>query len=158
MKGYYLYEQIGDPINMITPAEYGTDLLSCNANAGVPVRDAEGILFILSTGDLTTDSLTVILEYSSTGTSSDGGATTSVWAASDAEWGALDSDEENEIHMLDIKIGLKVNTNDADGKFFASFNNTGGSGVSLIGIPYHLNRTPAANANTVVVPDYAEVS
>ncbi len=157
MGNYYLYERIGDPINMITPAEYGTDLVSTAANAGVPIHLADGILFVLAVGDLSTDSLTVVLEYSSTGTASDGGATTSVWAASDAAWGALDSDDENAIHMLDLKIGIKGMSDEA-GKFFASFNNTGGSGVSLVGIPYSMRHTPATNANTVIVPDYTAVA
>ena len=107
---------------------------------------------MLAPGDLTTDTLTVAIEYSSTGTSSDGGADTDVWAASDATFVALTSDGEAKIHMLDMKIGLKGMTDEA-GKFFASIDNTGGSEVCLIGIPYSLRGSPATNAVTVVTPD-----
>ena len=126
MGNYYMYEKIGDPVNMIIPAEYGTDSAASNS-VGVPIHGADGILFMLAPGDLTTDTLTVAIEYSSTGTSSDGGADTDVWAASDATFVALTSDGEAKVHMLDMKIGLKGMTDEA-GKFFASIDNTGGSG------------------------------
>lgn len=152
MSKYYLHQKIGDPINMIVPAEYATDVTSTAITAGVPISGADGVMFLLATGDLGTDSLTVNIEYSSTGTASDGGCSTTVWAASDATFGAIDSDGENELYIMDINLGLK-GMSDVPGKFFANLNNTGGSGACLIGIPYNLKYYPATNANTVVLPD-----
>ena len=153
MSKYYLHQKIGDPINMIEPQIFGTDLASTDPIAGVPVSGADGVLFLLAVGDMTTDAMTVAIAYSSTGAASDAGVSSAVWAATDCTFGSIDSDGEDELYMMDIRTGDK-GANDVAGKFFGVLDDTGGGGgaVCLIGIPYNLKHYPATNANTVVKP------
>ena len=158
MSKYYLHQQIGDPVTMILPQEYATDSLSTEGveitGNGCPIAGADGVMILLTTGDLTTDSLTVSLTYSSTGAASDASASTTTFlAATDCVYEALDSDGEGKVGIIDINlvdIGLG---GDVPGRFFASFENTGGSEVCMIGIPYNLRYTPATNAIDVIIPD-----
>ena len=154
MSKYYLHQQIGDPINMIEPQIFATDIASTDPIAGVPVSGADGIMFLLAVGDMTTDAMTVAIAYSSTGSASDAGVSSAVWAATDCTFGSIDSDGEDELYIMDINLGHKGVSDDIDGKFFGVLDDTGGGGgaVCLIGIPYNLKYYPATNANTVVTP------
>ena len=155
MAKFYLSEQLGDPVCMMKPQEYGTDVASSAATGGVPVREADGIYILTTFGDLTTDACTITFEYSSTGTASDGGSDSDVWNATDVVYAAKDSDSEMAVCAMDIDLRLKPNITDGAGKIFPVLNNTGGSVVAMIGIPYGLKYVPATNAVTVVKPSYS---
>ena len=157
MSKYFLSQRIGDPVTIIVPAEYGTDAASTETvgvlGNGVPIRDAEGVIFMLTTGDLTTDELTVSITYSSTGSASDATASTTTFlGATDCVFVALDSDDEGDVSVIDINLG-HLGISDGPGKFYASLENTGGSMAACIGFPYHLKRSPATKAITIKYPD-----
>ena len=153
MGKYYLSEKIGDPILMVAPAAHATDLVATD-HTGVPVRDAEGILFILSAGVMTGDTADVAITFSSDGIASNASASTTVWASSDMAFAQVTSDSENSLFLLDLKIGNRVTAtalNNADAKFFCTGDGVGDGIYQLIGIPYNLARHPTTNAQTVLL-------
>ncbi len=149
MGKYYLSERIGDPVLMVAPATHATDLVSSNV-VGVPIRDAQGVLFILSAGVFTGDTADVAITYASDGVDSNASASTDVWNSSNVVFAQVDSDSENSTFMLDLDLSNSGIDPAADGKFFCVGENVGDAIYSLIGIPYNLGLAPATNAQTVL--------
>ena len=149
MGNFYLSERIGDPVLMVAPVAHATDLVATD-HAGVPIRDAQGVLFILTAGVFAGDSATVAITYASDGVASNASASSDVWASSNMTFTAVDSDSENSNFMLDLDLSNSGIDPNANGKFYCTGENVGDPIYSLIGIPYNLNRSPATNAQTVL--------
>jgi len=148
-----LIDEIGEVITLFGPDAYGSDATAASdGDAGIPIVGMRGILFVLAVGDLTaTGTVTVALNYSSTGNASDAGTDTDLWHASDAVFAAVDSDGENETYLLWLDLQAKGMA-DAAGKIFATMSAPPKAGeLSLIAIPQmQTSRVPCTNANTVV--------
>lgn len=156
MTSYYLHQQIGTVYQVIDPdtftsAAVAGQLAATDCGEGVPVRNADKVLFILSVGDVTaTGSRLLGVAYSSTGSASDAGNSTDVWASSNAYFPTITSDCANEVFLLDLDLGTKGLT-DAEGKLYIISTAVGtvADEFGVIGIPYKLKVLPSTNENTI---------
>jgi hypothetical protein len=148
MGNFHITDKIGEVIQPIDPDAYASDV-AFTAAVGVPIKNALGVLFILSAGDLTGGTLDASLYYSSTGTSSDAVGTDAAWESSDAAWAQVTSDGENEVYLLDIITGNK-DLSDAAGTLVINVEAVGANDFSVVGFPYGMSYSPSTNANTVV--------
>lgn len=161
MTGYPLYENVGEVVQLIEPDAYATDVPCSDNDSGVPVQDAQGILFVLAVGELPTSTnkgtVTVTLKYASDGgyNGSDAGQDSDVWHCTDAAFAEVDSDGENEVYLLDLDLGAKA-LMDEQGKLYADAQTEGDANdFTLIAIPYGMTYNPSTNENTVVYADYS---
>jgi hypothetical protein len=152
MGKYYLNEKIGDPVLMASPGIHATDTVDSDGVGGVPIRDAEGILFLLTTGTLTGGSATITISYASDGLSSNASVDTDVWTSSNMVFAAIDSDTENLSYVMDVNLGHTGIDPASSGKFFHSAVVLGAAtNYGLVGIPYNLKHSPTTNATTVLI-------
>ena len=154
MKNFYLHQQVGTVCMVIEPDAYTSgavagQLSATDNDTPVPVRDADNILFILQVGDVAADSGAdagqLALAYDSAGAGSD-----ATVIDTDSYFPSMDSDEPNEVFLLDLDLGGKGLTDD-EGKVFVVSTAVlaGAIDFSVIGIPYGMKQLPSTNENTV---------
>lgn len=162
MAGKPLYEHLGQVIHVLAPDQYATDVATSDNDAGAPIKNADGILFVLSVGELPTatdkGTVDVTLQYSSDGLSTNVSTSSDVWPATDAVFAQVDSDGENEIYLLDLDLDAKgADLKEEASKIYADFQVVGAQcDFGLIAIPYGVRHNPVSQENTVVHADYVK--
>jgi hypothetical protein len=151
-----LYQFVGDPVVMFGPSTLSSDGTAASNLTGVPIKGADGILFLEIAG--ATDSAAVFqvqLQYSTSSAGSDAATSNALWTCTDAVFTIHPRAEADTVTVLDFRIGAKA-ISDASGHMHMTIAaaETGAVPITVIGIPYGGTRLyPATNAVAAVLAD-----